>query len=81
MYLHVNYYLINNQIKFNMASPELIYAPNDSGTIHRYEISGGKRKFLRFIVSYLNHFNFHKNIDNAIGYIKNLNELQMLQKI
>ena len=32
-----------------MALPELIYAPIDGGTIHRYEISGGKRKFLRFI--------------------------------
>ena len=31
-----------------MALPELIYAPIDGGTIHRYEISGGKRKFLRF---------------------------------
>ena len=29
-----------------MALPELIYAPIDGGTIHRYEISGGKRKFL-----------------------------------
>ena len=28
-----------------MALPELIYAPVDGGTIHRYEISGGKRKF------------------------------------
>ena len=28
-----------------MALPELIYAPMDGGTIHRYEISGGKRKF------------------------------------
>ena len=30
-----------------MALPELIYAPLDGGTIHKYEISGGKRKFLR----------------------------------
>ena len=29
-----------------MALPELIYAPIEGGTIHRYEISGGKRKFL-----------------------------------
>ena len=36
-----------------MALPELIYAPIDGGTIHRYEISGGKRKFLRFIGCYL----------------------------
>ena len=63
-----------------MALPELIYAPIDGGTIHRYEISGGKRKFLRFIGCYLGQCNFHKNIDDAIDYIKNLKELQKIQK-
>ena len=64
-----------------MALPELIYAPIDGGTIHRYEISGGKRKFLRFIGCYLGQCNFHKNIDDAIDYIKNLKESQKIQKI
>ena len=64
-----------------MALPELIYAPVDGGTIHRYEISGGKRKFLRFIGCYLGQCNFHKNIDDAIDYIKNLKESQKIQKI
>ena len=63
-----------------MGLPELIYAPTDGGTIHRYEISGGKRKFLRFIGCYLGQCNFHKNIDDAIDYIKNLKELQKIQK-
>ena len=63
-----------------MALPELIYAPIDGGTIHRYEISGGKRKFLRFIGCYLGQCNFHKNIDDAIDYIKNLKESQKIQK-
>ena len=53
-----------------MALPELIYAPIDGGTIHRYEISGGKRKFLRFIGCYLGQCNFHKNIDDAIDLHK-----------
>ena len=57
-----------------MALPELIYAPIDGGTIHRYEMSGGKKKFLRFIGCYLGQCNFHKNIDDAIDYIKNLKE-------
>ena len=64
-----------------MTLPELIYAPIDGGTIHKYEISGGKRKFLRFIDCHLSHCNFHKNIDEAIDYIKNLKELQKIQKI
>ena len=63
-----------------MTLPELIYAPIDGGTIHRYEISGGKRKFLRFIGCYLGQCNFHKNIDDAIDYIKNLKESQKIQK-
>ena len=63
-----------------MALPELIYAPIEGGTIHRYEISGGKRKFLRFIGCYLGQCNFHKNIDDAIDYIKNLKESQKIQK-
>ena len=54
--------------------------PIDGGTIHRYEISGGKRKFLRFIGCYLGQCNFHKNIDDAIDYIKNLKESQKIQK-
>ena len=63
-----------------MALPELIYAPIDGGTIHRYEITGGKRKFLRFIGCYLGQCNFHKNIDDAIDYIKSLKESQKIQK-
>ena len=80
MYLHMNYSLIRNQIKINMGLPELIYAPIDGGTIHRYEVSGGKRKFLRFIGCYLGQCNFHKNIDDAIDYMKNLKGSQKLQK-
>ena len=62
-----------------MALPELIYSPNDGVTIHRYEISGGKRKFLRFIGCYLGQCNFYKNIDDAINSLKNLKELQKYQ--
>ena len=45
MYLNMNYCLIKYLTQYIMALPELIYAPIDGGTIHRYEISGGKRKF------------------------------------
>ena len=80
LYLNLNYCLINNYDQKHMALPELIYAPIDGGTIHRYEISGGKRKFLRFIGCYLGQCNFHKNIDDANNYIKNLKESQKIQK-
>ena len=80
MYLNLNYCLISSKYKIHMALPELIYASIDGGTIHRYEITGGKRKFLRFIGCYLGQCNFHKNIDDAIDYIKNLKESQKIQK-
>ena len=80
MYLNMDYSLTNTPCKINMALPELIYAPIDGGTIHKYEISGGKRKFLRFIGCYLGQCNFHKNIDDAIDYIKILKDSQNIQK-
>ncbi len=63
-----------------MALPELIYAPIEGGTIHRYEITGGKRKFLRFIGCYLGKCNFYKSIDDAIDSIKSLKDLQNIQE-
>ena len=63
-----------------MALPELIYAPIEGGTIHRYEIIGGKRKFLRFIGCYLGKCNFHKSIDDANDYIRSLNDGQNIKK-
>ena len=63
-----------------MALPELIYAPIEGGTIHRYEIIGGKRKFLRFIGCYLGKCNFYNSIDDAIDYIRSLKDLQNITK-
>ena len=63
-----------------MALPELIYAPIEGGTIHRYEIIGGKRKFLRFIGCYLGKCNFYKSIDDAIDNIRCLKEVQKIKK-
>ena len=62
-----------------MELPELIYAPIDGGTIHKYEIIGGKRKFLRFIGCYLGKCNFYKTIDDANDHIINLKEMQNLK--
>ena len=63
-----------------MTLPELIYAPIEGGTIHRYELIGGKRKFLRFIGCYLSKCNFYNSIDDAIDYIRNLKEVQKIKK-
>ena len=63
-----------------MALPKLIQAHIEEGTIHRYEIIDGKRRFLRFIGCYLGQCNFYKSIDVAIDFIKNLKEVQNLQE-
>ena len=63
-----------------MALPELIYSPIEGGTIHRYEMIGGKRKFLRFIGCYLGKCNFYKSIDDANDYITSLKDIKNIQK-
>ena len=62
-----------------MGLPELKNTPIEGGTIHKYEISGGKRKFLRFIGCYLGKCNFYKSIDDANDYIINLREMNNLK--
>ena len=64
-----------------MGLPELIYAPIEGGTIHKYELIGGKRKFLRFIGCYLGKCNFYENIDDAVDHIKKLKGMQNYTKI
>ena len=63
-----------------MSLPELIYAPLEGGTIHRYELTGGKRKFMRFIGCYLGQCNFYKSIDDAIEFIKTHKEGQNIRQ-
>ena len=63
-----------------MGLPELVYAPIEGGTIHKCELSGGKRTFLRFIGCYLGRCNFYNNINDAIDYIENRREVQNIQK-
>ncbi len=78
MFLILDLYLKSSNLRKNnyMSLPELIYSPIEGGTIHKYELSGGKRKFLRFIGCYLGKCNFYKNIDDALAYVKNLKDVQ-----
>jgi len=54
-----------------MALPELVFSSPDGGTIHRYELSGGKRVFLRFISCYLGNCRFYNNLEEASQYLEN----------
>ena len=53
-----------------MALPELIFASPEGGTIHRYNLSGGKRLFMRFISCYLGSCKFYKNIEDAAKFLE-----------
>ena len=54
---------------FDMALPELIFASPDGGTIHKYQLIGGKQEFLRFISCYLGNCKFHKSIEEAAKFL------------
>ena len=53
-----------------MSLPELIYASPEGGTIHRYQLSGGKRLFIRFISCYLGSCRFYKDIKDASKFLE-----------
>ena len=53
-----------------MSLPELIFSSPDGRTIHKLQISGGKRTFLRFLSCYLGTCKFHENIDEAAKYLE-----------
>ena len=53
-----------------MRPPELLFSSPKGGTIHRFQLSGGKREFIRFISCYLGSCKFYKNIDEASEYLE-----------
>ena len=57
-----------------MSLPELIFCSPEGGTIHKYQLTGGKRKFLRFISCYLGSCKFHKSIDEASKFLEKVSK-------
>tara|TARA_Y100001968_G_scaffold292249_1_gene297307 strand:- start:58 stop:234 length:177 start_codon:yes stop_codon:yes gene_type:complete len=49
--------------------PELIQATPKGGTIHKYNLSGGKSTFLRYLGCYMGSCKFCNDIDEAQEYI------------
>ena len=56
-----------------MALPQLVFISPEGGTIHKYELSGGKRLFMRFISCYLGNCRFYKNLEEATEYLETAN--------
>ena len=50
--------------------PELVHATPQGGTIHKYQLSGGKQTFQRYLGCYLGSCKFCNNIDEATDYLR-----------
>ena len=55
-----------------MHKPELIETTDQGGTIHKYQLSGGKREFTRFLACYLGNFQFFGDIQEAQTQLKKM---------
>ena len=52
--------------------PELVHATPQGSTIHKYELSGGKSSFMRFLGCYLGSCKFCNDIEEANDFIKSI---------
>ena len=52
--------------------PELVKATPKGGTIHRYQLTGGKQEFMRFLGCYLGTCKFCNDIDEATEYLQSV---------
>ena len=52
------------------ALPELIHATPQGGTIHKYNLSGGKRDFLRYLGCYMGSCKFCNDVEEATDFVK-----------
>ncbi len=56
-----------------MASlPELVHATPQGGTIHKYELTGGKSSFLRFLGCYLGSCKFCNDMEEATKFVQSI---------
>ena len=53
-----------------MALPQLIFISPEGGTIHKYELTGGKRLFMRFISCYSGYCRFNESIEDAAKHLE-----------
>ncbi len=52
--------------------PQLVRATPKGGTIHKYQLSGGKTEFMRFLGCYLGTCKFCNDIDEATKYLQSV---------
>ena len=49
--------------------PQLVKATPQGGTIHKYQLTGGKRSFMRYLGCYLGSCKFCNNIEEASEFL------------
>ena len=50
--------------------PKLVHSTPQGGTIHKYELTGGKRSFMRYLGCYLGSCKFCNDIEEANNYVE-----------
>ncbi len=57
-------------MEINVNKPELLYTSRGGGTIHSYELTGGKTVYERFLTCYLGYCEFFNDMDEAKKALK-----------
>ena len=52
--------------------PKLVIATPQGGTIHKYQLTGGKRSFMRYLGCYLGTCKFCNDIDEATAFLQSV---------
>ena len=52
--------------------PQLVKATPQGGTIHKYQLSGGKTSFMRYLGCYLGTCKFCNNIEEASDFVSSI---------
>jgi hypothetical protein len=55
--------------------PELVQTTKLGGTVHSYNLPGGKREFTRFLACYLGSCKFCNDMEEAIAYLSTIEVL------
>ena len=50
--------------------PKLVHATPQGGTIHKYQLSGGKREFQRYLGCYMGSCKFCNDVEEATEYVR-----------
>ena len=54
--------------------PQLIHSTPQGGTVHKYELTGGKSSFMRFLGCYLGTCKFCNDLEEATIYLNKIEQ-------